>query len=291
MSISISKIFKDLCTEKYNKINILTCAFLLLALFGIYYIPFLIPKPNPLLFLTSIICLCLYTIFISGYIALTSHNEALSKEQVVPSLKEWVSLLKNGFFFSLGQMILSMIMSSILSVVLLIVGVFAAFLIPILMQTGSNPYLAVTLLSLTLLSIAAASIILFYVFIAPNMLNFLATLKFENFFDFSKGKNLINSRKELYKQYAIKHFLISLIIILIPIIETACLVIYLGPTPQKLTVEQNLIFSLIIGLTSIASVLLGIIVYPNLNGQIIKIAPIPETEEKVEYVEEYEEEE
>lgn len=288
MSISISKIFEDLKTDKYNKQNVLMSMILVCALGVIYYLPFSIEKINPLFFLLSVISLIIYTLFVSGYMALTTHNEVISKEQVFPSIKEWLSILKNGFFFYIGNMILSMLISIVLTVILLFTGILFAMLIPILMTTGGSPNIAIALLVLIVVVTLVVSIVLYYLFILPNVLNFLTTLKFEEFFDFKKGMAFKKERKEFYKSYVLKHFSLGFLISIVPIIPIIVLSVVIAQNPHNITPELTM-YSTIFGfIAMIVTVIFAMLLFPNLNGQIIKVAPTTlEQEAEYELVEDY----
>ena len=281
MSISISTIFKDLSTEKYNKGNMIILISLISLCGIIYYIPFILPNAHPSLILLTIISWIFYTLFVGGYLTLISHNEAHSKKQVIPSIKEIGSLLKNGFFYGIGNFLLAMIISLAICIPALVFGVIFAMIMPILMTTGTSPNIAIGLMIGFWILVLFVSIALYYLLELPNILNFLVTLNFCDFFNFKKGIKFRKQRNGHYNQFIFIHIFLSILTFIIPFVSIILGIIYFKDSQTTVMILS--------GITTILGVILFVILMPNLNGQIIKMGPLPVKEEVVEY--EYEEDE
>lgn len=281
MSIEFSEVLTSFTKERYNKvalINLILCLLLSAIIIGV---------------LNNIIAgFIFYTVIyivISGYLALMSHNEAVSSKNVVPEINQIGEILKIGFKYLTG---VSTLMILFALPVIICTAIMIGNIVNIIISKGAAPVDNALYTSLSLMGaiviFGILAIILHFKFLIPAQLLFMQTLNLSDMFSYKK---LLKYGKMIAKDYWIYilfFIIISMIInIAVQTVLTPIIGIYMSQNalntvnPETAAASTDL-FQIIsqnaginmeaVILCTIVQSILMLLFFPNLNGQIIRNA-------------------
>ena len=262
MAISISKMIDEVASTKYNKTNILLFILIMIVLEIVSaYTMNLKNSANVILSLIfGIVLYFIFTFIINGYYVTTSNNEIHNKKSVFPYFS--FDIINKGFIFSLGCGLIGFILYFI-PFIIMIVGFCFSFVPAV--SSSTNMQVSLCLLAVGII-VAIASIVIMmvlsYFYYWPLIIQYLISLKFEDFFNFNKAVAFRNNRKGLYKSYFWQSMLLCFFysfIISIPFM----VIIAFNP---KLSENSMLVLQMLqVNITYI----LYVLTIPNLTGQIV----------------------
>lgn len=261
MTISLTKAFETVVSERYNKFNIFVFIVLITILNALY---FYTQSNNNVKF-----CILAYIILFlieGGYASVVNNLEIKGSKSAFPSLLNFGDILSAGIKFLFGSLI------SVL--ILLFIPITAlAVLMPICFDMFNQilPSIIITIV-LSLITVIFSLFIMFKVFI-PLILMFYENLEFKSFFLFTKTKAYLEERRGKYLLYIGKSILLSLIALIIPAV--LIFVLFIISLPLNINVPVNTSTIIMNTIFAVITSLFMTTVEPCLNAQFVNI---PKTE-------------